>query len=219
MNGVRRWSATGGTRPPAPRPPTPASVRRLAVAVLGSVSFGLALGACGSELPTVAHVHPIPTFAAEPTTTAPPAPQAAPLSETPMPTLTFQHTHASTVAAAEDLVRAHGYSPNPGQRYQPSGLSALIGVRTGMPLPTDQHVFFFYDGTFLGTDASDPSAAVTVAQTDSDTVTVTYLLFHPEDTSTGTAGSASVRFRWSSDQVRPLDPIPPSDTQADGSRR
>lgn len=201
------------------RRPMPATARRLAGAVLGSLIVGLTVGACGSASPTVAHVNPIPTFGAEPTTTPPPAERAAPLSETPMPTLTFQHTHASTVGAAEDLVRAHGYSPAPGQPYQPSGLSALIGVRTGMPLPTDQHVFFFHDGTFLGTDATDPSASVTTAQTDADTVTVTYLLFHPDDTSTGTAGSAAVRFRWTGEQVRPLDPIPPSDAQADGSRR
>lgn len=182
--------------------------------------MGASVIGCGSaELP-LGHARPIPTFDAETTTPPPPPIDADPISQTPTTQPSFQHNHASTQAAAEDLVRAHGYSPIPNQAYSADGLRALIGTRTGAADSPDQHAFFFHDGTFLGADTAQPSAGIAVAQTDPDTVRLSYTLYNAADPqSVPTAGAANVRFHWAGDHLVPLDPIPPFDFGVDGSRR
>lgn len=176
--------------------------------------------ACGSAPPPAAHVRAIPTFVAEPTTTAAPTTDPDPLEETTTPMPTWQHNHASTQQAAQALVLARGYTPVPGTTYGADGLRAIVATRTGLADAADQHAFFFHDGNFLGTDAAEASAGITANQSDPDTITLSYAIYHLADTQSGpTAGAASVRFHWDGDHLQPLDPIPLSDAHADGSRR
>lgn len=208
-----------GDRPgPTSGRPAPRSVLRAAACLGVTALAGILTAACGSGQATVDGARPIPTFApAAPTTTVRPY-DVDPIVLTPTPTPTWQHNHATTPEAAAGIVHAHGYDPLPGAPYLPTQLHAVLGGHTGGN-PADQRVFFFQDGNFLGTDAGDGSMAITVAQTDPETITVSYGLFHPTDTAAPTGGTAAVRFHWDNNHLQPLDPLPVSDPLADGSRR
>jgi hypothetical protein len=119
-------------------------------------------------------------------------------------------------------VAEKGYQVNTAVNYNPAG---TLHVLTGFQVPTadarNQNAFFFADGAqFLGTDTADTSAAIDVIDQTSDTVTLSYTLYNPDDPMVApTAGTANVRFFFDGVSLTPLDPIPPADFNAAGSRR
>lgn len=141
-----------------------------------------------------------------------------------VPGAAFSPTGLSAIAATRTGVSASSASAASSATSSTTASSASTASSTASGAssasPSDEQVFFFHDGTFLGPDAAQSSAAVSVSQLDPQTVTVRYGLFHPEDVpSAPTDGAATVRFHWSGDHLQPLDPIPTADPAADGSRR
>jgi hypothetical protein len=81
-------------------------------------------------------------------------------------------------------------------------------------------VFFFLNDAYLGTDAANPSAGVTLEWRNADTIALGYRLYHKDDPMCcPTGGAATVRFHWDGSKLAALDPIPSDDPQAEPSRR
>lgn len=122
--------------------------------------------------------------------------------------------------AAVATVSEQGFQPTDTSTYDPSHtLSVLIGSQPGASAAPAQ-AFFFVDGQFVGTDASDPSQLVEVAYSTDTETALTYTLFDKKDAACcPSGGTATVRFTWNGSSLQPLDPIPPSDPEVNGSRR
>jgi hypothetical protein len=75
----------------------------------------------------------------------------------------------------------------------------------------DQHVWFFDRGSFLGTDAPDPSREIIGLWRDGRTIAFLYVLYRRSDPNCcPTGGGAVVRFRWyGGRRVVRVDPLPP----------
>ena len=118
--------------------------------------------------------------------------------------------------AAAARVAKEGFTVEDTSAYDPNmTLNALVGSGSG-----GQMVFFFVDGDYIGTDTADPSGDIDIVST-SDTVTeVSYGIYVPEDPDCcPSGGRQTVRYSWSGSELQPLDPIPPTDPGATGSRR
>jgi hypothetical protein len=150
--------------------------------------------------------------------TAAPALAAAPTAQTaaaPAP------TGGLTAAAAEALVRSHGYTPVDTSGYDPSrALSVIIGILSGSADGHPQQAFFFHNGHYVGTDTAEPSATESWVWSTGDTVAIQYQLYRPDDPMCcPSAGAATVRFRWSGGSASPLDTVPTTSWGAVTSRR
>jgi hypothetical protein len=118
------------------------------------------------------------------------------------------------------VLRARGYTPASTADYHPSqALRVLIGIRAGSGDGYGQQAFFFVNNRYLGTDASAPSAALSVV-TQSDTeVTLSYPLYRNGDAlCCPGAGHAKVRFQLDNGRLTALDPIPPLHSKTGLSR-
>lgn len=128
-----------------------------------------------------------------------------------------QSERRQAVAALAD----EGYDALEPKAYR-SGelLNVLIGLNSESPTGTSQQAFFFVNGEYIGTDTAQPSAGIDIAYQDGDEVALSYRLYNASDAQCcPTAGSETVRYRWTGDELKPLDPIPPEDFSVDGSRR
>ena len=75
---------------------------------------------------------------------------------------------------------------------------------------TDQHVWFFDHGRFVGRDAPTPSHDIVGLWRGDKTIAFMYVLYRPSDPNCcATGGGAIVRFRWNGKRAQPLDPVPP----------
>lgn len=128
---------------------------------------------------------------------------------------------ASARALALATVQAEGYDVVDPQTYAPQNtLTVLVGINSKSATGAFQHAFFFVDGEYIGTDTKDPSAGIDVAFQSGNQVALNYALYKAADPNCcPTDGSATVRYRWSGQNLEPLDPIPPTDFGVDGSRR
>ena len=110
-------------------------------------------------------------------------------------------SHALSAAIA--VLARHGYVPLATDSYGPADtLHVLIGLaRTGGTAP--QRAFFFNEGTYLGTDASTPSARITVLSHGDSEVTLAYTVTHA-----GASSLRRVRFALDMGQLAALDPLP-----------
>ncbi len=129
---------------------------------------------------------------------------------------------ASTEAtAAAAVVNAHGYTPVALSTYHPNQtLRVLIGTRQRSTAGYNQLAFFFLDNRYLGTDSSQPSAAVHVVSQSDTEVTLAYALYRPHDTQCcPSGGQAVVRFQLDNGTLTPLDPIPSASASASLSRQ
>lgn len=123
--------------------------------------------------------------------------------------------------AAAAVLAAHGYTAGDLSQYHPGQtLRVLVGTRAGSTDGYNQLAFFFLGSRYLGTDSSQPSAAVrVVAQSDTE-VTLAYALYRPHDTECcPSGGEARVRFQLDNGALVPLDPIPPAAASAALSRQ
>ncbi len=129
-------------------------------------------------------------------------------------------TGAAT-AAAVAVVETHGYTPNDTSEYhQGQTLKVLVGTRTGSADGYDQRAFFFLDGKYIGTDASQPSASVRVVGQSDTEVTLAYPLYRSHDPlCCPSGGRATVRFQLNDGRLVPLQPIPPASSAAGLNRQ
>jgi LppP/LprE lipoprotein len=145
------------------------------------------------------------------TSTTPPPSESGgtsgPTTTRTAPEPAFTHTGTGTTATAEGLsgaeavLSAKGFTTDAASDYHPNQtLRVLIGTRTGSAEGNGQQAFFFVDGSYIGTDAKQPSAQVHVVSQGDTEVTLAYAL--------SSGGQATVRFQLNNGKLVPLDSIP-----------
>jgi hypothetical protein len=109
---------------------------------------------------------------------------------------------AGALAAAVALISHKGYSALDTSTYQPGDtLRVLIGRAAG-----GERAFFFDETSYLGTDASAPSAHITVfAQSDTEIV-LSYAIYRPR--AHAPSGVRLVHFALDMGMLNALDSIP-----------
>jgi len=215
--------------------------RRLAIALTVGATGAIALGGCGSGQTKTVSVSSASTPAATSTqstaarTTAPTA-KTTPSSTTrsgaaqsttgaartaPAPAFTKQAASAEGLSGALAVVKAHGFTANNASDYH-SGqtLRVLVGTRSGSGDGYGQRAFFFVNGSYIGTDASEPSATIRVAGQSDTEVTLAYPLYRSHDPlCCPGGGQAKVRFQLNNGRLAPLDAIPPASSSSGLSRQ
>ncbi len=198
------------------------------------VVLGLLAG-CGSQTKTVtvASAPQAPgASTATGTTTSPPAsqtqstpaPAATQTSTTrtaPEPSFAEGESHtAEGAAAAAAVVRAHGYTPDDTSEYHPGQtLRVLVGTRTGSGDGYGQQAFFFLDGRYLGTDAKEPSAKLSVVSQGDTEVAIAYPLYRPKDPLCCPGGGGrTVHFVLNNGRLTAIGTIPPASSSSGLSR-
>jgi hypothetical protein len=122
------------------------------------------------------------------------------------------------LAAAVATVERAGYVPNDTAQYRASQtLRVLIGAKAGASEATayGEQAFFFIDGSYIGTDAAKPSAAIKLVSQSDTEVVLSYGLY---DSAGAGSGEAEVHFQLDNGKLEALDPIPPvrANAHADG---
>jgi LppP/LprE lipoprotein len=221
--------------------PLQARRRRLALAPLASAAAVVWIAGCGGGAKTVS-VSSTPTVSQSPDTTGSTAalpagtsrrgattgPAGAQTRTAPEPAFAEgQQGSGSAGAGAEGLdaalavVRAHGFLAENTATYHPNQtLRVLIGVGGSSKSGQDRQAFFFLGGRYVGTDASSPSAQVSVVSQGDTEVTLAYALYRPGDQPCCPGGGqAKVRFQLNNGQLMALEPIPPVSSSTGPSRR
>jgi LppP/LprE lipoprotein len=211
------------------------------VLVLGTLAGALA-GGCGSSTKTVSVAGAPPQTTGTTAATTQPSQstgsasggsttaQRSPSGGTPAPTgtrsasepaFTHQETGAEGLGGAVATVRARGFTPNNTSDYHPSQtLRVLIGTRTGSGDGYGQQAFFFVNGRYIGTDASQPSATLRVESQGDTEVALAYPLYRKGDPlCCPGGGQAVVHFQLNNGKLAPLEPIPPSSSSSSLSRQ
>jgi hypothetical protein len=134
---------------------------------------------------------------------------------------TSAEASGAEAAAAVAAVKGQGYSPNNVSEYHPSQtLRVLLGTRTGSADGYDQRAFFFLDGKYIGTDASQPSASIRVLGQSDTEVVLAYALYRSHDAlCCPSGGQAAVHFQLNDGKLAPLQPIPPASSATGLSRQ
>jgi hypothetical protein len=128
---------------------------------------------------------------------------------------------SAQATAAAAVVSAHGYTAGSLADYHPNQtLRVLIGTRGGSTDGYNQLAFFFLGNHYLGTDSSQPSAAVHVVSQSDTEVTLAYALYRPHDTlCCPSGGQAVVHFQLDNGTLTPLNPIPSASSSSGLSRQ
>ncbi len=139
----------------------------------------------------------------------------------PEPAFTEKQDSAEGLSAATAVLRAKGFTPTNTSVYHPDqALRVLIGTRSGASDGYGQQAFFFVNGRYIGTDAKEPSATVSVVSQSDTEVTLAYPLYRKGDElGSPSGGVARVRFQLNNGQLAPLDPIPPASSTTGGLTR
>ena len=196
-------------------------------AALGAVALALSLGACGSGTKTVSvggapatsQTQPAPTASARVKSPAPSrsAPGTGGSQATtgtrsaPEPAFAEQEHGGQGLRAATAVLRARGFTPANTADYHPGqALEVLIGMHAGSGDGYGQQAFFFVNGRYIGTDASQPSATLKVVSQGDTEVTLAYPLYRNGDPlCCPRGGQTRVRFQLNNGKLTALDPIPP----------
>jgi LppP/LprE lipoprotein len=197
------------------------------LAAIAPLAPMLALAACGSSTKTVSAGGPPTATAAstgaQKTASTPTSTQSkrstteqstasAPSSTrtAPEPAFTEEESKSAGLGAATAVLRARGYTPANSSDYHSSqALRVLIGVRTGSGDGYGQQAFFFVNGRYIGTDASQPSAALRVVGQGDTEVTLAYPLYRSGDAlCCPSRGHRQVHFQLDNGKLTALDPIP-----------
>jgi hypothetical protein len=139
----------------------------------------------------------------------------------PGPAFTREQRPSDGLRAALAVLAQHGFQAADSGAYRPNQtLQVLIGTRSSAPAEYRQQAFFFERGRYLGTDASRPSGAIRVASQDDTDVTLAYALYRAQDAPCcPTGGESVVRFALDNGRLQALDPIPPTSSASEPSRR
>jgi hypothetical protein len=117
----------------------------------------------------------------------------------PEPAFTHQPGAAEGLSGAEAVLQTQGFTAKSTSDYHPSQtLRVLLGTRNG----SGQRAFFFIGGHYIGTDAKQPSAQISVVSQSDTEVKLAYSL-------SGAGHEADVRFQLNNGKLTPLDPLPP----------
>jgi hypothetical protein len=140
---------------------------------------------------------------------------------TTAPAFTRESTSAEGLGTALATIKAHGFTADDTSDYHPEQtLRVLVGTRTGSGDGYEQQAFFFVDGRYIGTDASEPSASVRVVGQSDTEVTLAYPLYRAHDPlCCPGGGQATVHFQLNNGRLVPLNPIPPASSQQGLSRQ
>jgi hypothetical protein len=221
--------------------PAPVRIALLALAA----SLTALLGGCGGATKTVSVAGAPTTSGATSTPTGTTTPPTVSTTTTPTNTATTtggsggtpatstrtatapaftekeKGTTAEGLPAALAVVRAHGYTANDTSDYHPNQtLRVLVATGTGSNDGYNKQAFFFLDGHYLGTDASRPSAQISVVSQSDTEVTLAYQLYRPKDPlCCPGGGEAHVSFQLNNGRLTPLDPIPPVSSATGTSRQ
>jgi hypothetical protein len=218
--------------------PHPVSPRAVTL-ILAAMTMTAILGGCGGATKTVSIASSPPAAQTTSTTTQPPSSSSttstattpagtstspAPPATTrtaPTPAFAEKSATAEGLTAAQAVVRAHGYAAGDTSDYHSSQtLRVLIGTGAHSNDGYDKQAFFFVDGRYIGTDASRPSAQLSVVSQSDTEVTLAYQLYRPNDPlCCPGGGQAHVRFQLNNGQLVPLDPIPPVSSTTGLSRQ
>ncbi len=125
------------------------------------------------------------------------------------------------LSAALAVLRAHGYTAKATSEYHPNQtLRVLVGTGAHSNDGYDKQAFFFVDGHYLGTDASRPSAQISVVSQSDTEVTLAYRLYRPNDPlCCPGGGTAHVHFQLNNGRLVPLEQIPPVSSSSGASRQ
>jgi LppP/LprE lipoprotein len=209
----------------------------LAATVVLGATGGALLGGCGSGTTTVsvssAPPSSLQTSTASTSATTTQSTQTTSTSTTSSSSTTHTasepafvgHTgqggSSSGSAAAEQTLRAHGFTATNVSDYHPKQtLGVLVGRLSGSGDGYGQQAFFFVNGKYIGTDARQLSAGIHVLSQSDTEVTLAYSLYRPHDPlCCPGGGQARVRFQLDNGKLTPLDPIPPTDSKTGTSRQ
>jgi LppP/LprE lipoprotein len=212
------------------------TTRLLSCLGLGLAAGG-ALSACGSGTKTVSVSGEPPsqpaTGASAPRTTSQPRAHTTPAPDTngatsPTTTRTAkepafieQENTGTALGKATVALRERGFVPANTSDFHPGqALEVLVGVRKGSGDGYGQQAFFFVNGRYIGTDTSEPSAALRVLGQSDTEVTLSYPLYRRGDPLCCPGGGhTSVRFQLNNGKLTPLDPIPPVSSNSGPSRQ
>ena len=112
----------------------------------------------------------------------PPASAPSSTRTAPEPAFTEEESKGAGLSTATAVLHARGYTPaNTSDYHSSQALRVLIGVRTGSGDGYGQQAFFFVNGRYIGTDASQPSAALRVVGQGDTEVTLAYPLYRSGD--------------------------------------
>jgi len=204
--------------------------------VPGALALALLLGGCGSGTKTVSASSAPPTPQTQPAHTASaPAKKPAPASSAPStggshattstrsapePAFTEREHGGQGLRAATAVLRARGFTPANTADYHPSqALEVLIGMHAGSGDGYGQQAFFFVNGRYIGTDASQPSATLKVVSQGDTELTLAYPLYRSGDPlCCPRGGQRRVRFQLNNGKLTALDPIPPLSSKTGLSR-
>jgi hypothetical protein len=207
------------------------SARRRLPLLLATAAVVLATGGCGSsgtktvsvssELPTNSSTQhasttsttkssPTPTTTETTTTSTNGTGGAEATRTTTAPAFTKESTDGGEgLGTAVAVVKAHGYTAGETSTYRPEQtLRVLVGTRTGSSDGYGQQAFFFVDGRYIGTDASEPSASVKVVGQSDTEVTLAYPLYKTGEPLSKPSSEKTVRFQLNNGHLVALDPIP-----------
>jgi hypothetical protein len=128
------------------------------------------------------------------------------------PAYVHEESSSGALAKAVATVKARGYTPSATSEYHPDQtLRVLVGTRTGSGDGYDQQAFFFLGDRYLGTDSSQPSAAVRVVSQNDTEVTLSYALYHAGDPlCCPGGGTAHVSFQLNNGSLAAAQAIPPA---------
>jgi hypothetical protein len=211
-------------------------LRSAVVLALGLAAGGL-LGACGSSTKTVSVGGAPPASASSATGAQTSSTATTPAKATthtatsgstpgtstrkaPEPAFTQQGAGSEGLGSALAVLRAKGFTPNNTSDYHANqALRVLVGRHIASGDGYGQQAFFFLNGRYIGTDASQPSATLRVLGQSDTEVTLAYPLYRKNDAlCCPGAGTARVRFQLNNGKLSPLDPIPPVSRQSGPSR-
>jgi hypothetical protein len=118
----------------------------------------------------------------------------------------------SALAAAIAVMARRGYVPASTATYGPQDtLHVLIGTARDGRRPGER-AFFFNESTYLGTDASAPSAHVVVLVHGDSGVTLGYSIF--QDGASTPSSVRAVHFALDMGQLAALDPLPSASSRS-----
>jgi LppP/LprE lipoprotein len=203
--------------------------------LLLAIAASLGFAACGSGTKTVsvsgepasqsATGASAPRTSSQPTgtstTEAPSTTRSTTTRTAPEPAFTEHERSNPALDKAAAVVREKGFTPTNAADFHPEqALEVLVGARAGSGDGGGQQAFFFVNGRYIGTDTSQPSAALRVLSQNDTEVTLSYPLYRPSDPLCCPGGGhASVRFQLNNGKLTPLDPIPPVSSKHGLSRQ
>jgi LppP/LprE lipoprotein len=119
------------------------------------------------------------------------------------------------------VLHARGYVPVDTAQYHPDQtLQILIGVHQEADGAKAEQAFFFVDGHYVGTDAAQPSAQVSLVSQGDTEATLAYGLYRPGDSQCcPSGGQAQVRFQLNDGQLGAIGTIPGASSTSGLSRR